>query len=199
MDLSPVVRFLTANLETKEKSSKFVQYLLKFYLVDNKNAKLRDLVPRLSGARKIMKLSATFKGLTNLSKALETDDMAQKILHTVGAVFYFSDDLDILMGLGVKLPQPLEALGRQATFLWFLKSFIALCIAIENNRTVVGNVKEKRLVLLKYICEVLHSTNDLDWQSRDKLSFAAACISAALAIRAEVHKVNWSPLVNKMK
>lgn len=199
MDLSPVVRFLTANLETKEKSSKLVQYLLKFYLVDNKSDKLRDLVPRLSGARKIMKLSATFKGLTNLSKALETDDMAQKILHTVGALFYFSDDLDILMGLGVKLPQPLEALGRQATFLWFLKSLIALCIAIENNRTPVGNVKEKRLVLLKYICEVLHSTNDLDWQSRDKLSFAAACISATLAIRTEMHKVNWSPLADKMK
>jgi len=198
MDLSPVVRFLTANLETKEKSSKFVQYLIKFYLVDNKHDQLRDLVTRLSGARKIMKLTSTFKGLTNLSKALETDDMAQKVLHTVGALFYFSDDLDILMGLGFKLPEPLELLGRQATFLWFLKSFIALCIAIENNRTVVGNMKEKRLVLLKYICEVLHSTNDLDWQSRNKLSFAAACVSATLAIRAEMNKVNWSPLADKM-
>lgn len=194
MNLSPVVRFLTANLETKEKGSKFLQYLIKIYLMDNKNDQLRDLVTRLSGARKIMKFTATFKGLNNLSKALETDDTAQKILHAVGAVFYLSDDLDILMGLGFKLPEPLEALGRQATFLWFLKSFIALCIAIENNREVVGNMKEKRLVLLKYICEVLHATNDLGWQSRNKLSFAAACISASLAVRGEMNQVNWSPL-----
>jgi len=199
MDLAPVVRFLTANLETKEKASKLFQYLFKFYLVDNKHEQLRGLVTRLSGARKIMKLTSTFKGLNNLSKALDTDDMAQKILHTVGAVFYFADDLDILMGLGIKLPEPLEAIGRQATFLWFLKSFIALCIAIENNRVVVGNMKEKRLVLLKYICEVLHSTNDLGWQSRDKLSFAAACISASLAIRGEMQKVNWNPLFDKME
>jgi len=198
MDLSPVVRFLTANLETKEKSSKFVQYLLKLYLVDNKHEQFRNLVTRLSGARKVMKLTSTFKGLTNLSKALETDDMAQKILHSVGAAFYFADDLDILMGLGFKLPEPLEAIGRQATFLWFLKSLIALCIAIENNREVVGNMKEKRLVLIKYICEVLHSTNDLGWQSRNKLSFAAACFSATLAIRGEFNKVDWSPSTEKM-
>jgi len=196
MDVSPLIQFLNGNLETKDKGSKLLQNLIRLYLIEHQHKQLRHLSKSLSGVRKIMKLTSTCKGLTDLSKALEANDTSRKIFTAIRLALYFSGDLNTLMVLGIKLPGVLEAIGQQLKLLWFWKNSVALCITIENNRIVEGDMKEKRLLLFKYVCDILHSTYELGWQSMSRLSITAACISACLCLREEIIKVDWSPMVD---
>merc|ERR1719411_241510 len=134
-----------------------------------------------------MKFGGTAKGAMGLDKALKSQCPKQLLLHSVGFLHTFADDLDVLMSLGFELPGPLDAIGRQAALFWFLKSLIALVLAIEELRDAQDcssdKLLEKQINVVKYICEVLHATNDLGWQSRDRISFLAATLSASISLR----------------
>jgi len=196
VDPAPPLQLLTTNLETKDKGSKLIQYLIKFYLIDHQHKQLQDLSKSLSAVRKIMKLTLTCKGLTNLSISLATDDTARKILDVISLMVYFAGDINTLMILGFKLPWLLKTIGKQLKYIWFLKNWVVLYFTIESDLWVDGDIS---WTLLKTICDLYHGTYRLDWQSNTKLSFIAAMISSCVCLRDEIVKVDWSALVDQFE
>jgi len=191
MNVSPLVQFMTSNVESKEKAGKFFQFLIKFYLIDHDNNQLSAVMQRLGAARQLMRFSKTIMSYQDLRKALMSDNFPRKLLHSIAVMHGLADDLNIMKALGVPLPEPMDAISRQVMFFFFLKSVIALAIALEDIRYRKEGKNEKQLHAIRFLCNIIHTTNALEWQRSDKFSCLAICLSAMLSLRGEAKKVDW--------
>jgi len=191
MNVSPLVKFLTSNVESKEKAGKFFQFLIKFYLIDHESDQLASVMQQLGWARQLMRFSKTIMSYQDLRSALMSDNFPRKLLHSIAILHGLADDLNILRALGLPLPEPIDAISRQVMLFFFLKSAVALAIALEDIRYRKEETNEKQLQALRFLCNIIHSTYALQWQHSDKFSCLAICLSAIISLRGEAKKVDW--------